>query len=144
MRCGFRAPASRDVAAEILAIPGRWARVLRKGATDEVLLEAARLGDELHVVASRVWRVLAAAGSAIVPAVRIDAPTTWTRPTNADQLVASLRLAAERLAAVMSQSTTRDWSPTGRAGRGSLRVNDLALIPLHRSHARLTQGRTCG
>jgi len=142
-RCGFQAPATDATATAILAIPDVWASLLHSGAAENTLLEAARLRDELHVVANRISRVLAVPGSAVLAAVRIDAPTAWKRPTSGDQLVALLRFAAERLAAVLTPLSPAEWRLTGRAGSRSLAVRDLALIPLHRSHARLTNGRSC-
>ena len=130
----------REVPTAILAIPDQWARVLHSTATQSMLIDTARLRDELHVVANRITRVLAAPGSAIVPAVRIETPTAWTRPTNADQLITLMRFAADRLAGVLDSLRPEDWNLTGRAGRTSMSVCDLALIPLHRSHRRLTSG----
>jgi|GEM_PF-3592200 len=142
-RCGFRVPAVHNVPSAILAIADQWAPVLRRGGTENALIEAARLRDEVHVVANRVSRVLADPGSAILAGVRIDTPTAWTRSTNGDQLMVLLRLAVERLAALVAPLGATDWGLTGRAGQASLSIRDLTLVPLHRSHGRLTRGQTC-
>jgi hypothetical protein len=143
LRCGFEAPAASDVVAEILRIPDRWAPGLRSSATPQLLIGAARTRDELHVVANRIARVLAMPGSATLAEMPLDTPTASARLTNADHLITVLRLAAERLARVVSSLRQEDWSLTGQAGRTSISVRDLALIPLHRSHGRLTRGQMC-
>ena len=142
-RCGFEPPATPDIASAILAIPDEWASLLSHDTTETMLAEAARLRDELHVVANRISRVLAVPGAAVLATVRIDSPTAWTRTIGPDQLIALLKMAAERLAELVRSLRPADWHLTGRAGRKSLSIRDLALLPLHRSHARLTRGRTC-
>lgn len=142
-RCGFAAPAMDDVATALATIPDQWADLLDADATRTMIHEAARLRDELHVVANRISRVLADPGSAVLASARIDSPTSWARSTDPGQVLALMRLAADRLAAVLGSLDPPDWQLTGRAGRLSLSILELAVIPLHHSHARLTRGRTC-
>ncbi len=140
--CGFRSPPRHALASAVEAVPDRWAAVLGADPADELLDAAARVRDELHVIANRIGRVLAAPGAAVVAAVAsIEAPAAG--PRSPDHLVVLQRLAARRLADLLASLGAADWELCGRVGARSVTVAELAVVPLHRSHARLATGATC-
>ena len=142
MRCGFQLPDHATLAAEIAAIPQRWRPVLIAASADE-LEGAARLRDELHVVANRIRRLRAAPGSSILANVSVDAATALSRTPNVAHLLAMLSVSAERLADLLLRLEPEEWDVRGRVGTREVTVAELVLMPLHRSHARLTQGAAC-
>jgi hypothetical protein len=105
---------------------------LRRG--DHALLEeVARLRDEMHAVANRVARLLAAPGSTLA-AMDIGRPSALAGPSSADLLVALLAMAAERLADIAEALDDRRWRLVGRLGPEPTTVGQLIALPLHRAH----------
>jgi hypothetical protein len=107
------------------------------------LESAARLRDELHVVANRIRRLRAMPGSSILANVSVDATTALSRTSNVAHLLAMLSVSAERLADLLSRLEPEEWDVRGRVGSREVTVAELVLMPLHRSHARLTHGAAC-
>jgi hypothetical protein len=107
------------------------------------LESAARLRDELHVVANRIRRLRAMPGSSTLPNVSVDATTALSRTSNVDQLLAMLSVSAARLADLVSRLELEEWDVRGRVGTREVTVAELVLMPLHRSHARFTHGAAC-
>ena len=142
IRCGFRAPDRADLPGEIAAIPARWRAVLST-ASPAQLEAGARLRDELHAVANRIGRLRAAPGSAVRATLSIDAPTALSRTLNSEHLLAMFSSSAQRLADLTLSLDATEWNLRTRAGAGCISVAELALMPLHHSHARLT-GKTLG
>ena len=54
-----------------------------------------------------------------------------------------LSVSAERLADLLSRLEPEEWDVRGRVGTREVTVAELVLMPLHRSHARLTHGAAC-
>ena len=139
--CGFRAPENAAIPGEIATIPARWKPVLIPAAAPH-LVGAARLRDELHVVANRVSRLRVAPGSDVLVTVSTDAQAL-DRIANGEHVLALLSVSAKRLANLTASLEPGEWSIRGRVGAGDISIAELALMPLHRSHARLIREATC-
>lgn len=130
-RVWVHAPALANAAGALRQLPTMWSDALQ-GAP--LLIEpAARLRDELHAVANRVERLLAAPGSAL-SSVTIHVPTALDWAASRNVLVDLLRAAAHRLADVLGTMGPEDWVTSGTVGGGVVTVGQLVLVPLHHSH----------
>ena len=141
-RCGFRTPDRTDIPCEIAAIASKWRPVLPTAPPSQ-LEGAARLRDELHVVANRISRLRAAPGSPVLATLSIDAPTALRRTASVEHLLVMLDISAQRLADLAASLDAAEWDLRGRIGASDVSVAELALMPLHRSHARLTMEDAC-
>ncbi len=141
-RCGFQRPRHTDIAAAIALLPAEWRRPLeerRPGA----FADAARLRDELHVVTNRIERIRAVPGAPIVAPLPTVMPTPRHRITSSEHLVTLLQLAAERLVETLTRLDADEWQLHGRLGSEDVTIEQLAVMPLHRSHARLKGAPKC-
>jgi hypothetical protein len=111
------------------ALPEACRAALRSG-DDTVVQEVARLRDELHAVANRVARLLAAPGSTLA-ALDLGAPTALAGPSSPGHLVAIVTMAAERLADMADRLGEGDRRVTGQLGQQTVTVGQLIALPLH-------------
>jgi hypothetical protein len=133
-RCGFTAPARRDLPAEIAAIPWRW-RELPARSTSQRYRALTLLASELQLAADRISWICARPGVPdLVGSTEADGPEV--RGAVARRL-AALDVLAEHLALVLAGLDAREWSLVGEVGGRHLSVAELALLPLHRSHSRI-------
>jgi hypothetical protein len=140
-RCGFRSPAASAIPSAITAVANEWEVALHNG-TDPALRDAAaRLRDEVHVVTNRVVRLVGTSTGVELPP--IPGSLGPSRTDDPGQLTALLRIAAVSLAAVLGSLAAQDWERRGRMGHRWVSVLDLALLPLHHSHARLAGVSVC-
>ena len=148
-RCGFRSPPRSEVAAALAGLPRRWQAHLEQLGPPEqqhVHVGIARARNELHAVANRMSRILEAptnVGPAVVTEVDTEAPIVVAATTDPDQLLARLRLAAERASEFVGALDAGDWRRRARVGERSVTIEELAILPLHRSHARFGSRRPC-
>ena len=141
-RCGFRPLDRDDLVAEVASIPARWRPALADASADR-REGAARLRDELHVVANRIRRLRAVPGTSLLAAVSVEPTTALSRTSNTAHLLAMVAVSSERLADLLARLEPEEWELRGRVGAREVTVTELVLMPLHRSHARLTTGATC-
>ncbi len=101
------------------------------------------LRDELHLVANRIERIRAVPGTAIVAALPSVMPTARHRIASGPHLLTLLQLAVDRLTEITSDLEPSEWLARGQLGSLEVSIEQLAVLPLHRSYARLTQQRLC-
>src|SRR5690606_16898405 len=93
-RCGFRPLDRDDLVAEVASIPARWRPALADASADR-REGAARLRDELHVVANRIRRLRAVPGTSLLAAVSVDPTTALSRTSNTAHLLAMVAVSSE-------------------------------------------------
>ena len=143
-RCRFQPPAREQIVPGLAGIPLVWqAHLDRHPDEPNVAVDVARLRDELHAVTNRITRILDVPAAITIADVEIDAPTALVASTPPEHLVALLRLAAERASTVVGRFAPADWHRRARLGDKIVDVEALAILPLHRSHARLGGWRPC-
>ena len=130
--CGFSPPARADIADALRRLPSTWQRALAAHPT--LIDRAAFLRDDLHAVANRVARLLAAPGTRL-SVVTIHVPTALTAGIASPAIVVHrLRMAADRLRRLVEPLRTGGWDVTGSVGDGFVTVTQLVHVPLHHSH----------
>lgn len=121
-----------ETSSALRALPRACRDALRTG-DDALMEEVARLRDELHAVANRVARLLAAPGSALA-SMDIGSPTALAGPSSPGLLVAVLTMTAERLASMADRLGEEDWRVIGHLGTQTVTIGQLVALPLHSAH----------
>lgn len=135
MSCGFEPPTRARAATELRSLSAVWVSALQT--SDSVVHErAAKLRDELHAIANRVGRLLETPG-ALLPPVRIQAPTAVSGAIPPELRGALIRVAVDRLAELVDRLRRADWRVSGRLGDTSVTIGELVAEPLHSSHRHL-------
>lgn len=130
--CGSRPMAPAELRSALRALPAACHRALRGG--DQALVEeVARLRDELHAVANRVTRLLAAPDARLAT-MDIGRPTALAGRASPELVLARLAMAAERLADIADRLGEQQWRTTGQLGSDAVTIGQLVALPLQRAH----------
>lgn len=131
--CGFQPPLRHYLGSAVRELVAGWREIV--GRDRAAVTAVASLRDELHAVANRVSRILAAPGAALAP-VRLDEPTALSTSSDPNLLLRFLRMSADRLADLVQNLTPEQWQLSGRVGSSTVTIPQLLVVPLHASHRR--------
>jgi hypothetical protein len=99
------------------------------------------LSTELDLATAQITRICARREPTALG--RCDEADPRERRDAIEHRLGLLDVSARRLADVLAGLHPEDWSLVGEIGARRLSVHQLAILPLHRSHARLERELTC-